>query len=78
MRVDAAGLLYRGRERRPVDALSAASRTTTRNRGREELSRCGRSLSKRCQVAPLVRLVERVLVIGDVACVYLDGAVAGE
>jgi hypothetical protein len=78
MRGDAAGSLHRGKAPRPVDALSAAARTTTRHRGQEEPSRCSRSLTKRCQVAPLVRLVERVLVVGDVACVHLDGAVAGQ
>lgn len=78
MRGDASVLLHRGRARRPVDDLSAVSRTTTHHLGPQEPSRCGRSLTERGEVAPLIRLVERVIVVGDVTRVYLDGAVASE
>jgi len=61
-----------------VDGRSRPSRSTTPRREPEARSRGSCCPSPRHQVAPLVWLVGRMLVVGGVAGVHLSGSVANE
>ncbi len=60
--------------RPPAAARPEAARTTTPHPAQAALSRRGSGFSKRRQVTPFVVFAQWVLVVGDVARVYLGGA----
>lgn len=78
VRAGAGGLPRRETRRQPGVGRSRASRTTTPPRGPAARSRGSRCLPEGRQIAPLVGLAERVLVVGGVACVHLGGTIPGE
>jgi hypothetical protein len=77
-RVEAGGSRRRGRVQRLGADQLRPTRTTTAPRGPAEHSRGAGCLPPRCQVAPLVGLVRRVLVIGGVTCVHFCGSSTSE
>jgi len=62
----------------PHPSIAQSSEPVAEYRQREVRSRRGGGFPERCEVAPLVWLVERVLVEGGVTCIYFPGAVACE
>jgi len=75
---DAVGSPRRAIGRRRDDDRSRPSRTTRPPHGSEGRSRSGCGPSERGQVTPLVRPVERMLVVGRVARVHLGGTMPGQ